>query len=300
LRQHAFEVTRLERTGGAAQATSSKAPVNTTARAQRNAKRWVGRSGMGRRPLGGGASVRVTRLGHNSRMPGSLRPSPSSRAPCWFDSEPVQRVLQAEMSELIPLLTAHIGVRALYLRPSAGSSETLSGNMMQAVTAVYRNGRGFAGDLRCDDAALPLGSDTLSLVYALHVLESAEDGEAQLREFARVLQPEGLLLLLVLSPASLWRLRWRSTGLAAWSATRLARAVTGAGLVVETLRSVGPAWPLGASESPRRRGALASLLDGLAAPLRTSQVLVARKRRPGMTAVGRVGGAPLRARVSPT
>lgn len=232
-------------------------------------------------------------------MPGPLRPSPSSRAPSWFDSEPVQRVLRVEMSELIPTLTAHIGVRALYLRPSAGSVDALSGNMMQAVTTVYRSGGGFTGDLQFEDAAVPLGSDTLSLVYALHVLESAVDGEAQLREFARVLQPEGLLLALVLSPTSLWRLRWQGSGLAAWSGQRLARAASSAGLVVEDVRSIGPVWPLAGSEGPRR-GGLSPLLGSMAAPLRSSQVLVARKRRAGMTAVGRVSGTPLRAWVSPT
>lgn len=227
---------------------------------------------------------------------------PTSQVACWFDAEPVQRVLHAEMRELIPILTAHIGVRALYLRPSAGVVQTLSGNMMQAVTAVYRAGRGFAGDVQFEDGAVPLGSDTLSLVYALHVLETAADGDAQLREFARVLQPEGLLVALVLSPTSFWRLRWQGAGLQSWSSARLARGAASAGLAVEGLSAVGPAWPL---QQPRgeaavRGGVVSRLTQGVAAPLRTSQVLIARKRRAGMTAVGRVAGAALRARVSPT
>lgn len=235
-------------------------------------------------------------------MPGTTRSSLPPRPSSWFDSEPVQRVLHAEMSELIPLLTAHIGVRGLYLRPCASAADTLSGNMMQTVTTVYRNGQGFAGDVRFEDGLLPLGSDTLSLVYALHVLESAADGDAQLCEFARVLQPEGLLVALVLSPTSLWRLRWRRAGLQAWSSTRLARSAAAAGLVVEALHGVGPAWPLdeGRVDAAPRRNGMARLLQGVATPLRTSQVLVARKRRVGMTAVGRVSGSPLRARVSPT
>ena len=233
-------------------------------------------------------------------MPASPRRPPSPHATNWFDSEPVQRVMQAEMSELIPLLTAHIGVRALYLRPCSSVADTLSGNMMQAVTTVYRSGKGFSGDLRFDAAALPLGSDTLSLVYALHVLESASDGEAQFREFARVLQPEGLLVALVLSPISLWRVRWRAAGLQAWTSARLARGAAVAGLSVEAMHAVGPIWPFDArsAETPQPRRGAARLLQGVTAPLRTSQVLVARKRRAGMTAVGRIPASPLRARVS--
>lgn len=246
-----------------------------------------------------GATVSWGRgCGTIGRMPGPSRTSSSPRSATWFDDDQVRRIIDAEMSEVIPVLASHIGVRALYLRPSAALPGALSGNMMQAVTAVYRNGGGFAGDLRFDDDALPLGSDTLSLIYALHVLESAADGEAQLQEFARVLQPEGLMVAVVLSPGSLWRLRWRRAGLQAWGTARLSRAAGAAGLAVEELRAIGPAWPLAADDG--QGGSLGRLLRGAAQPFRTSYVLVARKRRAGPTAIGRVGNAPLRARVSPT
>jgi SAM-dependent methyltransferase len=63
------------------------------------------------------------------------------------------------------------------------------------------------GDLRVDPCALPFAEDSLDLVVLPHALELSPDPHATLREVARVLVPEGRLLVLGLNPNSLWG--WR-------------------------------------------------------------------------------------------
>jgi SAM-dependent methyltransferase len=64
-----------------------------------------------------------------------------------------------------------------------------------------------AADLFVDPCALPFPEDSLDLVVLPHSLELSPDPHATLREVARVLVPEGRLLILGLNPNSLWG--WR-------------------------------------------------------------------------------------------
>ena len=63
--------------------------------------------------------------------------------------------------------------------------------------------------LQCSFDELPFESGSLDLVLLPHTLEMAGDPHHRLREAARVLRPEGRLLILGLNPASLWGLRQR-------------------------------------------------------------------------------------------
>ena len=58
--------------------------------------------------------------------------------------------------------------------------------------------------LLCSPQALPFGSDALDLVLLPHTLELSGDPHAVLREVARVLVPEGRVLISGVNPASLW------------------------------------------------------------------------------------------------
>lgn len=64
-------------------------------------------------------------------------------------------------------------------------------------------------DLRIDPCALPFADDSLDLVVLPHSLELSPDPHATLREVARVLVPEGRVLILGLNPNSLWG--WRQS-----------------------------------------------------------------------------------------
>ncbi len=63
------------------------------------------------------------------------------------------------------------------------------------------------GDFCTDLCALPFADDSLDLVILPHALENSPDPHATLREVARVLVPEGRVLILGLNPNSLWG--WR-------------------------------------------------------------------------------------------
>lgn len=65
--------------------------------------------------------------------------------------------------------------------------------------------------------ALPFPNDSLDLVVLPHALEMSHDPHAALREVARVLVPEGRVVISGLNPVSLWGLRqqsarWRARG----------------------------------------------------------------------------------------
>jgi SAM-dependent methyltransferase len=67
------------------------------------------------------------------------------------------------------------------------------------------------GDLRCDFESLPFPNNSLDLVVLPHALELAMDPHHTLREVARVLVPEGRVVIAVFNPISLWGL-WQRMG----------------------------------------------------------------------------------------
>lgn len=63
--------------------------------------------------------------------------------------------------------------------------------------------------LYADSAALPFSESSLDLVVLPHTLELGSDPHSTLREVARVLVPEGRVVISGFNPASLWGLRQR-------------------------------------------------------------------------------------------
>ena len=74
---------------------------------------------------------------------------------------------------------------------------------------IARRPEGARIGLHCAAEALPFPSNSLDLVLMPHTLELAADPHAALAETARVLVPEGRLVILGFNPASLWGLRQR-------------------------------------------------------------------------------------------
>lgn len=66
--------------------------------------------------------------------------------------------------------------------------------------------------LGCTPEALPFAEQSLDLLALPHVLDFAQDPRAVLREAARVLVPEGRLLITGINPWSLWGLRRLKSG----------------------------------------------------------------------------------------
>jgi SAM-dependent methyltransferase len=64
--------------------------------------------------------------------------------------------------------------------------------------------------LQCEYDALPFPDNSIDLVVLPHALELARDPHHTLREVARVLVPEGRVVIAGFNPASLWGLRQRA------------------------------------------------------------------------------------------
>jgi len=178
--------------------------------------------------------------------------------------------------DALPEMTRVFGTNGLYLRPSSLIGPDLSGNLLAQVVSLCREGSGFRGELECQDAEMPLASSSLSLIYALFVVEGAPSPPVLLREFARMLKPEGTVLVLSLNPWSPAQLRWLRPP-ASSSAHRLERQAQDAGLEVVRRQYLGPFWP-GTRPlrfDPRQRG----LLDAF----RAARLTVMRRREAALT-----------------
>ncbi len=213
-------------------------------------------------------------------MPAPRTPSQPVGRSAWFESPLALGLMQETQRQVIPLLTSHIGVRGLYLRPSPAVSPLLSGNMLQSTISVHADSAYLDGDLRCRVDALPIEADSLSLVYALHVLEVVAEPAELLAECARALRPEGVLFAICLSTTSPWRLRWMGGRLQPMNERRLRAMLQGAGLSIEQSFGLGPAWPRLSSHDP---GDDARHSRWVPDALRAALLLVARKRRAGLT-----------------
>jgi SAM-dependent methyltransferase len=201
----------------------------------------------------------------------------------WFARPLAQRLLHEEQRQAIPALTACYGQTGLYLRGAASAPSSLSGNMLQCVLSLHRAGAGFEGDLRCDDAELPLQRESIDLAYLLHAVEGSGDPARLLGEVERVLTPEGNLMLVMLNPYSLWRMRWVGSGLRPLGLGRCRALLRAAGFEVMRYRGLGPMLPW-LSAQPWLALPNAGDRDPFAV-WRAGYLIQARKRRRTMTPV---------------
>ncbi|MBU1425924.1 MAG: class I SAM-dependent methyltransferase [Gammaproteobacteria bacterium] len=120
----------------------------------------------------------------------------------WFAGEQANYVLKHEQDYFDHTVSDIFGFNALqmglpehdFLRNSRMPLRFTAGN--QPSNKVR---------LCCDE--LPFASDSLDLVVLPHVLEFAENPHQIIREVARVLRPEGNLIISGFNPFSLWGLR---------------------------------------------------------------------------------------------
>jgi SAM-dependent methyltransferase len=187
--------------------------------------------------------------------------------------------------DALPEMTRVFGQHGLYLRPSEAIQPDLSGNMLARIVSLWRAGDGWRGEMACLDAEIPIASASLSLIYALFVVEGAPSPAMLLHEFARMLKPEGVVLVISLNPWSPAQLRWLKPP-ASSSSNRLERLAHEAGLEVVRRQFLGPYWPAGRSVpfDPRRRG--------LADAFRAARLTVLRRREAGLTPL-RKAAAPV-------
>jgi SAM-dependent methyltransferase len=134
----------------------------------------------------------------------------------WFETSAGQYLLDWEQSQFESAVSDIFGYHALQL--GLPSLDALNANRMphrwlathgpltqsQAISPAPRE-----PSLLIDFAALPFPPASLDLVVMPHSLDSHPDPHAVLREVARVLMPEGRVVICGFNPASLWGLRRR-------------------------------------------------------------------------------------------
>jgi SAM-dependent methyltransferase len=129
----------------------------------------------------------------------------------WFDSPPGRYLLAWEQACFDEAVADVFGFHGLQigmplldgLRANRMPHRWLALDAMQAPPL----GAGPVPDLLAHAVALPFPDNSLDLVLLPHALELSHDPHVALREVARVLVPEGRVVITGLNPISLWGLR---------------------------------------------------------------------------------------------
>lgn len=120
----------------------------------------------------------------------------------WLATPQGRYVLGWELEQLQNAVEDVFGYRAAQL--GLPDIDCLSGNRIPfRFTACLETG----GALTADAQQLPLASHSLDLLVLPHVLEFSPDPHQVLREAARVLMPDGQIVIAGFNPLSLWGLR---------------------------------------------------------------------------------------------
>jgi SAM-dependent methyltransferase len=149
----------------------------------------------------------------------------------WLQTPAGHYLLDWEQAQLDQAVADIFGFHALQLglpeldalRANRMPHRWLALDAHAEVPQTPADGTPTAALLRCDFDALPLDSQSLDLIVLPHTLELARDAHLALSEVARVLRPEGRVVILGFNPNSLWGLRQRCGHLRKYLAPRSAR-----------------------------------------------------------------------------
>ena len=208
-----------------------------------------------------------------------------SRAEATLSGERMRALLQRCHRDAAPDVARSSGRYGLFVEPHLEDGYAFSSPNLHTCLHLQRDGDSFDGDLRCSESAIPLADESLALIFTACAFEAARDAFGLAAECARLLEPEGTLLVLGLNPWSPAHLRWMFGGLRVWSPDALRALLTGLGLEIMGCRYLGARWS--ASEMAAVDVGAVQIAGS---PLRSGFLLEARRRDPGMT--------PLRAQSS--
>jgi SAM-dependent methyltransferase len=127
----------------------------------------------------------------------------------WFNTAAGQYLLQWERAQLDLAVADVFGYHALQL--GLPQIEGLQANRMphQWLAVAHPGDTSASVALVMDFSALPFAENSLDLLVLPHTLEFSSDPHATLREVARVLVPEGRVVICGMNPTSLWGWRQR-------------------------------------------------------------------------------------------
>ena len=118
----------------------------------------------------------------------------------------LQRLYEQELTALAPILAGVYGNAGLLLRAAEAICGRLPEHLLGTVLELaLDDAQTLRGNLACVPGELPLASESCKLVVVQHLFERLDDPAACVGEIARVLAPEGVLLVLGFNPLSLWR-----------------------------------------------------------------------------------------------
>jgi SAM-dependent methyltransferase len=211
------------------------------------------------------------------RMPDlEFPPNPPGEPNNWFATrlglQWTERFQQASVSE-VARVYGHTGI---FLRPCEQASSVLSGSMVSQLLTLHRVNRHFEGVFSAKDVQLPIAEESVSLVYALCVLETSAHPDVLIEELSRCLKPEGVLIVVSLNGFSAGRLRWAGQGLSPLSGRYLDECCRKNSLEVIKQNLIVPVY--GQLKTPPRQPRL-----GLLTPFYAGRIVVAKRRMAGLT-----------------
>jgi SAM-dependent methyltransferase len=212
----------------------------------------------------------------------------------FYSSAPVKSLFARELTALAPIVSGIYGNNGLFLRAHAAAPAALPAHLLGQMIDLALAEQQLDGPVRCEPVQLPFASESFKLLIAQHVFEQIDRPDECAAELARVLAPEGVVLILGFNPISLWRPWLLLNAPRGVSALRLRSAHSWQQLLaresVDTLQVRYPGVLLPRAESPLV-ATEPSLLARTLGCIGSSWLLLARKRRSTLT--------PLRLRSAP-
>ena len=123
----------------------------------------------------------------------------------WYQTPLGQYLFDELQEKLEPVLSTSFGYYALQIG-SLGESQVL----LEACRVKHKfvlDRMTVAADLQAYASLLPVTSDSVDLVVIVHRLSNTQTPHALLREAARILIPEGRLIIIDFNPLSFWGIR---------------------------------------------------------------------------------------------
>ena len=224
----------------------------------------------------------------------------------FYATTPLRDLFALELAALTPILGGIYGNFGLFVRPHVDAAAQLPPHLLGTmIDLAVQSPRLCSGRVACAPSELPLASESCKLVIAQHVFERVDEPNECASEFARVLAPEGIALVLGFNPISLWRpwlagkARGASIDLRPQSAQTWRQVLARQGIETLQTRFLGPMspWQRGAAQHavPHERRSILGRVGG-------SWLLLARKRRSALTPLRLRSGArdlALRPRLAP-
>lgn len=120
----------------------------------------------------------------------------------------VQRVLRQQIRTFWPEVKSQrvlgLGFASPYLRPFMGEAERVACLMPMQQGAIFWPPEGKGLVSVCDEAELPIETNSVDRLLIIHTMNSAESMDAVLNESWRVLTGQGRLLLIVPNRSGIW------------------------------------------------------------------------------------------------